>query len=95
MNTSTLSPFPISPSAALEPKLNLGPITRILIQREDDQRAGMTLSISDVRAMVDEITRLSRAVLQAREYAHDAILALLDHDLPKIRGFLNQIAGLV
>ncbi len=75
--------------------LDLGPITRILIQHEEDRRAGMTLSTSDVRAMVDEIVRLSRAVLQAREYAHSAGLALLDHDLPKVRRFLSQIAGLM
>lgn len=75
--------------------LNLGPITRLLIQREDDQRAGMTLSTSDVRAMVDEIVRLSRVMLQAREYAYAARLALLDHDLTLVRTSLDQIAGLV
>ena len=72
--------------------LNLGPITRILVQHEDDRRTGLTMATSDVRAMVDEIVRLSRAVLQARECAHFAGLALLDHDLPKVRRFLDAIA---
>ena len=73
--------------------LNLGPITRVLVQHEEDHRAGMTLSTSDVRAMINEIGRLNHAVVVARQYAYLAGLALLDHDLPKVRRFLDAIAA--
>jgi hypothetical protein len=59
-------------NSQLKTSLDLGPITRLLVQCEDDHRAGLTMATSDVRAMVDEIVRLSHVVLQAREYAYAA-----------------------
>ncbi len=68
--------------------LDLGPVVRILQQREDDKRAGMTLSTSDVRAMVDQINRLSYSVEEyakltvwQRQQAHLVHMALLENDV--------------
>ncbi len=67
-------------SAGLPAKLDLGPVVRILRQREDDKRAGMTMATSDVRAMVDAIAKLDEALAWAQTQAHLAHMALLDHD---------------
>jgi len=68
--------------------LDLGPVVRILQQREDDKRAGMTLSTSDVRAMVDQINRLSysveeyaKLVVWQRQQARLTHMALQEHDI--------------
>lgn len=67
---------------------DLGPVTRILQQHEDGERTGMTLSTSDVRAMVNEINSLAKGVRECqklitwqREQARLAHMALLENDV--------------
>ena len=60
---------------------NLGPMVRILVQHEEDKRAGMTLSTSDVRAMVDEIGALRGLLAWQRQQAHLMHIALLENDV--------------
>lgn len=88
-----MSEIRVHPRLSAASPLDLGPLTRLLLQREEDGRAGMTLATSDVRALVDEIQRLNHLVVQARQKAYLASLALLDHDLDRVRICLDSIAS--
>lgn len=63
------------------PVLDLGPVTRLLEAREDDGRAGMTLSTSDVRALVDQVGSLRQLVDWQRQQARLVHMALLEDDV--------------
>ncbi len=71
---------------------NLGPVVRILQQREADERAGITLSTSDVRMLVNEIRQLGALVTWAREQARLAHMALLENDVALADEFARRVA---
>ncbi len=85
-------PDVLRPHLSAAAPLNLGPITRLLVQHEEDRRVGMILTTSDIRALVDEIQRLGHLLVHARQRAYLASLALLDHDLDRVRICLDSIA---
>lgn len=68
--------------------LDLGPLIRVLMQHEAGDRTGMVLSTSDVRAIVDQINRLSYSVEEyakltvwQRQQARRTHMALLENDV--------------
>ena len=78
---------------------NLGPVVRILRQHEDDKSAGMMLSTSDVRAMVDEINSLAKDVRECqrliawqKEQARLTHMALLENDVALADEFARRVA---